>query len=46
MPALVAGIHVLNVFKNKDVDGRDEPGHDDGWVEIKVRWYYTRFQKD
>jgi hypothetical protein len=27
MPALVAGIHVLN-REIKDVDGRDEPGHD------------------
>jgi hypothetical protein len=27
MPALVAGIHVLAA--RKDVDGRDEPGHDD-----------------
>jgi hypothetical protein len=26
MPGLVLGIHVL-VFR-KDVDGRDEPGHD------------------
>ena len=23
MPALVAGIHVLNLRQNKDVDGRD-----------------------
>jgi hypothetical protein len=35
MPALVAGIHVLNPFKIKDfeikdVDGRDKPGHDGG----------------
>jgi hypothetical protein len=29
MPALVAGIHVLLRRKIKDVDGRDEPGHDD-----------------
>ena len=28
MPALVAGIHVL-LLGNKDVDGRDAPGHDD-----------------
>ena len=27
MPALVAGIHVL-LSETKDVDGRDEPGHD------------------
>jgi hypothetical protein len=28
MPALVAGIHVLNMRRIKDVDGRVEPGHD------------------
>jgi hypothetical protein len=28
MPALVAGIHVLKNSTIKDVDGRDEPGHD------------------
>src|SRR5215831_344671 len=31
MPALVAGIHVLLAL-NKDVDGRDKPGHDSGEV--------------
>jgi hypothetical protein len=29
MPALVAGIHVFLERSKKDVDGRDEPGHDD-----------------
>jgi hypothetical protein len=29
MPGLVPGIHVLKSFRIKDVDGRDEPGHDD-----------------
>jgi hypothetical protein len=29
MPALVAGIHVLNPRGNKDVDGRNKSGHDD-----------------
>jgi len=29
MPALVAGIHVLDCSGAKDVDGRDKPGHDD-----------------
>jgi hypothetical protein len=28
MPGLVPGIHVLEVAQPKDVDGRDEPGHD------------------
>jgi hypothetical protein len=29
MPALVAGIHVLQFGLMKDVDGRDKPGHDE-----------------
>jgi hypothetical protein len=28
MPALVAGIHDLNLMNSKDVYGRDKPGHD------------------
>jgi hypothetical protein len=28
MPGLVPGIHVLLLLRKKDVDGRDEPGHD------------------
>ena len=28
MPGLVPGIHVLGAASKKDVDGRDEPGHD------------------
>jgi len=28
MPGLVPGIHVLPDSNKKDVDGRDEPGHD------------------
>jgi hypothetical protein len=32
-PALVAGIHVfLRRLSQKDVDGRDKPGHDSGEV--------------
>ena len=27
--AYVPGIHVLRPCNNKDVDGRDEPGHDE-----------------
>jgi hypothetical protein len=27
MPALVAGIHVFSTSEQKDVDGRDKPGH-------------------
>jgi hypothetical protein len=30
MPALVAGIHVLNNMRGQDVDGRVKPGHDGG----------------
>ena len=30
MPALVAGIHILAT--KQDVDGRDKPGHDNGWI--------------
>jgi hypothetical protein len=29
MPALVAGIHILDVEQKQDVDGRDRPGHDE-----------------
>jgi hypothetical protein len=29
MPGLVPGIHVLLPGEVKDVDGRDEPGHDE-----------------
>jgi hypothetical protein len=28
MPGLVPGIHVLDAPNQKDVDGRDKPGHD------------------
>jgi hypothetical protein len=28
MPGLVPGIHVFFFTDEKDVDGRDEPGHD------------------
>jgi hypothetical protein len=39
MPALGAGIHASKAFNDTDVDGRDRPGHDDGWVEIQSRRY-------
>jgi len=29
MPALVAGIHVLNAAPDQDVDGRNKSGHDE-----------------
>jgi hypothetical protein len=29
MPGLVPGIHVLACLSKKDVDGRDQPGHDE-----------------
>src|ERR1700737_1802379 len=31
MPGLVPGIHVLEGCRKQDVDGRDEPGHDEEW---------------
>jgi acetyl-CoA synthetase len=32
MPGLVPGIHVFKTGeKRKDMDGRDKPGHDEGW---------------
>ena len=33
MPGLVPGIHVFGSAAKEDVDGRDEPGHDDVSVE-------------
>ncbi len=33
MPGLVPGIHVFAGSTNKDVDGRDKPGHDEEWEE-------------
>ena len=38
MPALVAGIHVLCISNNEDVDGRDKPGHDGMRGSGQVRW--------
>jgi hypothetical protein len=32
MPGLVPGIHVFASIHEKFVDGRDEPGHDDGRI--------------
>jgi hypothetical protein len=29
MPGLVPGIHVFTAAMKEDVDGRDEPGHDE-----------------
>jgi hydroxymethylglutaryl-CoA lyase len=29
MPGLVPGIHVFFLSQKQDVDGRDEPGHDE-----------------
>jgi hypothetical protein len=29
MPGLVPGIHVFRTTGEKDVDGRDKPGHDE-----------------
>jgi hypothetical protein len=38
MPGLVPGIHVLRANRKRDVDGRDEPGHDgknESWLSCK-----------
>jgi hypothetical protein len=32
MPGLVPGIHVFLPDEEKDVDGRDKPGHDESFV--------------
>jgi hypothetical protein len=29
MPGFIPGIHVFSFCGKKDMDGRDEPGHDD-----------------
>jgi hypothetical protein len=36
MPGLVPGIHVLLLLRKKDVDGRDEPGHDEKASRIQA----------
>ena len=41
MPGLVPGIHVLLLPRKKDVDGRDEPGHDE-WTGQATLYYSTR----
>jgi hypothetical protein len=41
MPGLVPGIHVLDSSRKKDVDGRDQPGHDEGNFKFAVLDKYT-----
>ena len=36
MPGLVPGIHVLRTNRKRDVDGRDEPGHDGKTNRVQV----------
>jgi hypothetical protein len=36
MPGLVPGIHVLASVKQKDVDGRDKPGHDEKRLPVQA----------
>ena len=38
MPGVVPGIHVFFLTK-QGVDGRDKPGHDDGWIYLQA--YFT-----
>jgi len=42
MPALVAGIHVLNPLQNKDVDGRNKSGHDGVWFYLNTSCSRTK----
>jgi len=42
MPALVAGIHVLNPRQDKDVDGRNKSGHDGVWFCLNISRSKTR----
>ena len=44
MPALVAGIHVFLPCCNKDVDGRDEPGHDEPIGRVRIHSDLSTFQ--
>jgi len=37
MPGLVPGIHVFGATKEKDVDGRDKPGHDERCIYAPYR---------
>jgi len=43
MPGLVPGIHVFGDACKKDVDGRDEPGHDEFNVDTGCWWPNTAF---
>jgi hypothetical protein len=38
MPGLVPGIHVFPFNEKEDVDGRDEPGHDEQNVPVAQRF--------
>jgi thiamine-phosphate pyrophosphorylase len=41
MPAPVAGIHVLEPIRDKDVDGRNKSGHDENWRDrARLRFVY------
>ena len=35
MPGLVPGIHVFAATGEKDVDGRDKPGHDEERLHVR-----------
>ena len=38
MPGLVLGIHVFAAsIREEDVDGRDEPGHDDAGIRYALK---------
>jgi hypothetical protein len=44
MPGLVPGIHVLERQYQKDVDGRDKPGHDDFLDKPTIRFPRSRMK--
>ena len=46
MPGLVPGIHVFDALRigKKDVDGRDEPGHDDYGHDLGLAGNIGRLQ--
>ena len=46
MPGLVPGIHVLSLIEGKNVDGRDEPGHDDGKLQRVSHAVIARSERD
>jgi hypothetical protein len=40
MPGLDPGIHAFLSISNKDVDGRDKPGHDGAGTDGRKTWVF------